>query len=184
MRAGHHGMKTAAWLGAVVTAVLLVCSGPAGAGVSVYVPASTHVGLEFMTPVYTATAVNGNTVNFRIAADVIVNRYVVIKQSTPLTGTVTSATGPGRFGRPARVMIGYLSVKAVDRRPLALNGFEISPQRTGRAGAAGAMAAGALLTHSAWGLLGGALVKGNDVQVPVHSVIGVTTQAPATVKVP
>lgn len=82
------------------------------------------------------------------------------------------------------MIIGYLSVKAVDRRPLALSNFEISPARTGRAGAAGAMAAGALLTHSAWGLLGGALVKGNDVQVPAHSVMGVSTQTPATIVVP
>ena len=172
------------WLAALLAAACVVSSGPASAGVSVYVPASTHVGLEFLTPVYTATARSGDTINFRIAADVIVGRYVVIKRGTPLTGTVVSATGPGRFGRPARVIIGYLSVKAVDRRPLALSNFEISPARTGRAGAAGAMAAGALLTHSAWGLLGGALVKGNDVQVPAHSVIGVSTQTPATIVVP
>jgi len=125
-------------------------------------------------------------VNLLIAADVLVNRDVVIKQGTPLTGTVASAVPPGRFGKPAQVTIGYLMVNAVDRRPVPLAGFTISPSNVSgrRVAAVGAMTAATLLTHSAWGLLGGALVKGNNVEVPAHSVIGVTIQSAVTVKMP
>ena len=167
-------------------AVLALPPAPAGAATSVDVPKGTKVGLEFLTPVYTARSVKGDKVNFRVVSDVLVGRSVVIKQGTQLTGTVTSSTGPGRFGRPAKVTIGYLTVKAVDQHPLALNDVVISPDNASRqrAKAVGVATGVALLSHSAWGLLGGAVVKGNDVEVPAGAVEGVTTQTGATIKVP
>jgi hypothetical protein len=82
--------------------------------------------------------------------------------------------------------IGYLAVTAVDHKPLALNDFVISPDNAGtQRGKAVAVGTGvALLSHSAWGLLGGALVHGGNVEVPVGAVEGVTTQSSATIKVP
>jgi hypothetical protein len=175
--------KPLGWM--IVAAVLGLSSAPAGAALLIVVPGGMHVGLEFLTPVYTQTARNGDKVNFQVAADVVVDRYVVIKQGTPVTGTVMNSTGPGRFGRPSMVTIGYLTVTAVDHKPVVLNAFKISPSDVAgkRLGAAAAMTAGVMLTKSAWGLLGGALVKGNDVVVPVHSVMGVTTQTAVTVTI-
>ena len=175
------------WLGCAIAAIVLALPpAPAGAATSVDVPKGTKVGLEFLTPVYTATNVKGDKVKFRVVSDVLIGRTVVIKQGTPLTGTVTSTTGPGRFGRPAKMTIGYLAVNAVDHKPLALNDFVISPDNAGtqRAKAVGVATGVALLSHSAWGLLGGAVVKGGNVEVPVGAVEGVTTQTGATIKVP
>ena len=174
------------WLSIIATIVLVLPLAAVSAATTVDVPAGTKVGLEFRTPVNTATSVNGDKVNFRVVSDVVVGRTVVIKQGTPLTGTVTSSTGPGRFGRPAKVTIGYLTVKGVDRKPLTLNDVVISPDNVGaqRAKAVGVAAGVALLTRSAWGLLGGAVVKGGNVDVPVGAVIGVTTRTGAMIKAP
>lgn len=169
---------------AVAASVLALLPVPAGATTSVDVPKGTKVGLEFLTPVSTATASVGNKVNFKIVADVLVGRSVVIKAGTLLTGTVTSCTRAGRFGKPAKMTIGYLAVNAVDHKPLALTDVMISPDHTQRAKAVAVATGVSLLAHSAWGILAGGVVKGGNVEIQAGAAIGVTTETGATVKVP
>lgn len=181
-------MRTSAILH--LTALLMVATAlslpvaPTSAATSVYAPMGTQVGLLFVTPVDTSKIATGNKVQFKVAADVIVNRYVIIRRGTPMTGTVTNSQKPGMFGQSARVTIGLLTATAVDRRPVTLSDVIISSDTVqNRGGAAGASVAGAIILGPV-GLLAGALVRGGDIQVPAGTEVTQTTKTAATVRVP
>jgi hypothetical protein len=117
-------------------------------------PAGTKVGLTYLDPVDTAKAAPGDKVHFNVAADVIVNGYVVIKSGTPLTGTVNKA------GHPFPQNAGYanisdLTVSAVDKKTVALKDVRVSA----------------------------AYFHGN-IRVAVGSLVTTGTTADATVRVP
>jgi len=173
--------------GAVIlaTALAAVPAAPGWAAVSVWVPAGTKVGLQFLTPVASDKIATGAKVNFKVIADVLQDRHVVIRTGASTVGTVTEATKPGVFGQDAKVVIGLLAVTGVDGKPIKLSDVVVSKATIskGRAGAAGASVAGMILLGPI-GLLGGALVRGNNVEVPVGTVVAETTKVGAYVKVP
>jgi hypothetical protein len=180
------GTSRSAWQIRVCAAVALaLCAAPAGAAATLHAPAGTHVGLEFLTPVDTTRNRPGDKVSFKVVADVVIDRYVVIKRNAPLTGMVTLVQPPARRGFGAKMVIGYLSVTPVDKKPVSLTDITISPNNTAkRTRALAATTAAVLLTQSAWGLLGGAVVKGDNVQVPAGAVVGSATKAATTVTLP
>lgn len=175
-------------LGAAVTAVVLAVllalpSAPASAATRVWVPAGTQVGLQFLRAVDSRTASAGAKVHFKVAADVIQDRHVIIRAGTPVTGTVTQVGKPGMFGTSAKVVIGFIAATAVDGRPIKLNDVIVSKDmiNKSRAGAAGASVAGALLLGPV-GLVAGAFIRGNDVEVPAGARVTDTTTAGNNVK--
>jgi hypothetical protein len=97
------------------------------APISVPVLAGTQVGLTFADPVDAAKTTQGDKVRFTVTADVIVNRLIVIRQGTPLEGTVTKIKRPGGFDNTAAVTLGFLSVTAVDEKPLVLDEVVVEP---------------------------------------------------------
>jgi hypothetical protein len=172
-----------------LTALLMVATAlslpvaPTSAATSVYAPMGTQVGLLFITPVNTSKIATGNKVQFKVAADVIVNRYVVIRRGTTMTGTVTRVQKPGMYGQSAGMTISLLAVTAVDRRPVNLTDVIISSDTVkNRGGAAGASVAGAIILGPV-GLLAGALVRGGDIQVPAGTEVTQTTKTGATIRV-
>jgi hypothetical protein len=158
---------------------------PAGTPTDVWVPAGTRVALTFVTPVDSAAVSTGAKVRFKVSADVVGGRYVIIRAGRPVMGTVTKATQPGIFGASSEVVVGFLAVTAVDGRPISLQDVTISKSTitSARAGAAGASAAGAIILGPV-GLLAGALVKGDHVNVPAGTVVVDTTTASVNVRVP
>ena len=165
----------------VAAAVLALPFAEASAATAVVTPAGTKVGLEFAKPLDTQTARSGDKVQFRVVADVIVGRQVVIQKGIAVTGTVTSVRKPTIYGVSSRVVIGFLSVNAVDRKPVTLNDVVISPNNTKKAGGAGAAtAAGEVLLGPA-GVLDGALVRGGYVKVPVGAVETASTKTTVTI---
>jgi hypothetical protein len=99
----------------------------APASISVPVLAGTQVGLTFGDPVDAAKTAQGDKVRFTVTADVIVNRLIVIRQGTSLEGTVTKIKKPGGFDNTAAVTLGFLSVTAVDEKPLVLDDVVVEP---------------------------------------------------------
>ena len=164
---------------------LVPSPGLAGAPTDVWVPAGTRVALAFVTPVDSAAIATGAKVRFKVSADVVGGRYIIIRAGTPIVGTVTKVTQPGIFGASSEVVVGFLAVTAVDGRPISLQDVTISKSTitSARAGAAGASAAGAIILGPV-GLLAGALVKGDYVNVPAGTVVVDTTTASVNVRVP
>jgi len=97
------------------------------ASIPVPVLAGTQVGLTFVDPVDAAKTTQGDKLRFTVTADVIVNRLIVIRQGTPLEGTVTKIKRPGGFDNTAAVTLGFLSVSAVDDKPLVLDDVVVQP---------------------------------------------------------
>ena len=97
------------------------------ASIPVPVLAGTQVGLTFVDPVDAAKTTQGDKLRFTVTADVIVNRLIVIRQGTPLEGTVTKIKRPGGFDNTAAVTLGFLSVSAVDEKPLVLDDVVVQP---------------------------------------------------------
>src|SRR5215472_12502502 len=81
-------------IAAIAAAAVLSATVPVSGAVMILTPAGTKVGLTYLDPVDTAKTTPGDKVHFKIAADVIVNGYVVIKSGTLLTGTVSKAGHP------------------------------------------------------------------------------------------
>lgn len=168
----------------VFAALLLVLPAtPAAAASSVYVPAGTSIGLKFLTPVDSRKTAVGSKVQFQVIADVVQGHRTVVRSGSTATGTVTQVTHPGSFGASAKVDIGFLSVNAVDGKPLKLNDVIVSKEMVSksRVGAAGATVAGAIILGPV-GLLAGALIRGSDVEVPRGVVVTDTIRNGAKVR--
>lgn len=174
-------------LGPLLVAAALLALSPAQAAAAtvIWVPAGTRVVLQFVTPVDSGKITAGTKVHFKVAADVTGGRYVIIRAGMPATGTVTEVTQPGIFGEDSRVVIGFITAKAVDGKPIGLKDVVIAKATVSnsRVGAGGASVAGALVLGPI-GLLAGALVKGSYVSVPAGTTVVDTTTAGETVLAP
>ncbi len=169
----------------LVIALFALPPAPAPATTLVWVPAGTRVALTFLTPVDSSKITAGSRVRFKVAADVVGGRSVIIRAGTLVVGTVIKVTQPGMFGASSEVVVGSLSATAVDGTPIMLKDVIISKETisNSRVGAAGASAAGAVVLGPI-GLLAGAFVKGSDVSVPVGALVIDTTVAGANVRAP
>ena len=180
-------MQRYAILGSVAVlaaaAVLALPFAQASAATAVVTPAGTKVGLEFATPLDTQTARTAEKVQFRVVADVIVGGRVVIQMGTAATGTVTHVRKPTVYGVSSRVVIGFLTVNAVDGKPVTLNDIVISPNNTKKAGGTGAATAAGEILLGPVGVLDGAFVRGGYVKVPVGAVEAASTKTTVTIMI-
>lgn len=175
MRRWTFGRATTALI--LAAAVLAVPAAPVPAATPVWVPRGAKVGLRFLNTIASDKIASGARVNFKIAANVIQNRLVVIRAGTPATGKVTEVKKPGIYGQDAQVVIGFIAVNGVDGRPIKLSDVVVSKATISksRAGAAGATVAGLILLGPI-GLIAGAFVRGNNVEVPAGTVVTETTR--------
>jgi len=110
---------------AIVLLGLVLSFGAGPAAAAILVPAGTPVGLTFLTPLNSTTAAPGDTVRFRVTADVIMSQHVVIKQGTMLTGTINQAGHPA-LQNNAYANISFLAATAVDGKPVRLKDVRVS----------------------------------------------------------
>lgn len=154
---------------------------------TVKVPVGTKMALQFRNGLDSATAKEGQRVDFRVVGDVVVSRRVVIRRGASARGTVVSITPPGVFGRNAQMHIAFMTATAVDGRPVRLSSIDITPNTLRQAkdttGAAAAAAVGLVLLGPL-GVAAAALVRGGHVVVSAGSVAVVGTISRVTVKTP
>jgi hypothetical protein len=159
---------------------------PVHAATTVSVPAGTRVALQFRSGLDSSTAKEGQRVNFRVAANVIVNRLVVIREGASARGTITDVTPPGVLGKSARIIISFVTATAVDSRPVRLSSIYITPNDVREAkdvaGAAGAATVGMIILGPI-GLAAAALVRGGHVVLGKGTVAVVGTVSRVRVRV-
>jgi hypothetical protein len=109
----------------VVLSVLSFAAATVSAAVTVLAPAGTKVALKYMESLDTATIKPGDSVRFHVAADVLVDGKVVIKMSTPVTGTIDKV-GHQSVLNAGFANISNLAVMAVDRKPVPLKDVRVS----------------------------------------------------------
>jgi hypothetical protein len=164
-------------------ALLLTLPATPASAATVYVPAGTPIGLKFLTPVDSRKTTEGSKVRFQVVAGIVQGHSTLVRSGTTVTGTVTRVLHPGAFGASARVVIGFLAVNAVDGRPLKLSDVIVSKDTVtkSRIAAASTGVVGAVILGPA-GLLAGALIRGNDVEVPRGTIVTDTIRNSAIVR--
>jgi hypothetical protein len=172
-------------LGSLVTAVAfgMTLAVPTLAA-DVVLKKGTDVKLAFTSSMSSKTAKPGDKVSFKVDEPVKINGTTVIKEGTPVTGTVEKVSKRGRYGVNARIQLKMASVRTVSgkRAPLGFKtkGQEVS-SRTGEA--AGATAAGAAVLGPI-GLAAGYFIVGKTVDAKPGDKMTVEITKDTVVHVP
>ncbi|HKX18951.1 MAG TPA: hypothetical protein VJT33_13145 [bacterium] len=179
-----HAFAAASASVALVVAVKVAVAAPANFPI-VLLPANTRVALRFLTPLDSATATQGDVVEFAVAANVVFGHFVLVQKNAHVNGAVVRVTPPGLFGRSAAIVIGYLDAPTTDGGVVQLRNIIISRTRvtTSVEGAAAASLAGAVLLGPV-GLVAGAFVRGGSVEAPTGAITFGNTGAAAPVMIP
>src|SRR4029079_329757 len=95
----------------------------AGAG-EPRLPDGTRIAVRTMEPLSSATLQDGAPVTFSVVEDVVVDGEVLIKQGTPVRGTIVNAQAKRRMGRAGKLQYTVNETKAVDRSPIRLRAVQ------------------------------------------------------------
>jgi hypothetical protein len=111
----------------IVCGLVFVCSlpytAPAFAGAR-RLPDGTRISVRTMERLSSATLHDSETVTFAVVEDVVVDGEVVIKQGTPVRGTIVDAQAKRRMGRAGTLSYTVNETKAVDRSPIRLRALQ------------------------------------------------------------
>lgn len=161
---------------AAAEAVAAPVAAPAVAAAPAAVPqialaANSDISVTVTAPLKSGKAKVGQTFQIVTAADVLQDGTVVIPKGTEGLGRVTFSKGGGSFGKAGQMELAFTSL-TLGGRTIALQG-KYREEGSGNGGAAtGAVLAG--------GLIGGFLVKGKSVQIPVGKVMHAQNVAEVT----
>ena len=101
---------------------LVPYASPAWAGARL--PDGTRIAVRTMEQLSSATLKDGGQVTFSVVEDVIVDGEVVIKQGTPVRGTIVDAQAKRRMGRAGKLQYTVNETKAVDRTTIRLRALQ------------------------------------------------------------
>ena len=180
----RHTFAAASAFVALVVAVNVAVAAPAAFPI-VLLPANTRVALRLLTPLDSATAKQGDVVEFAVAANVVLDHFVLVPKDAHVSGAVVRVTPPGLFGRSAAILIGYLDAPTMDGGVVQLKNIIISRTTvtTSVEEAAATSLAGAVLLGPV-GLVAGAFVRGGSVEAPGGTITFGATAAVTPVVIP
>ncbi len=145
----------------------------------------TKFSVRLLEPLSSGTADEGQTVTFEVVDDVLLNDVVIIKQGTPVKGTILDAQAKRRMGRAGRLAYSVTETRSVDRQAIKLRATQ---ERSGGSHVAGvAVATAAIAVFVPVAAPFALLRKGKDITVPAGTRIDVfvdgdhvlTPEAPA-----
>ncbi|MDU4961146.1 MAG: hypothetical protein E6X17_10870 [Sporomusaceae bacterium] len=148
---------------------------------SVSVPKDTLVKIRTLSKIDSTKNKTGDFVAFKVAEDVFVDGYLAIPAGTQGRGRITEVKRRGNFGRDAKVEIAFDSVESLDASLVkTLLGDKAKEQNRSLAMAAGASVAGMAILGPI-GIVGGAFVHGQEINIPAGTDMFIQTAADATV---
>ena len=122
------------------------------------------------------TSHEGDTVSFTVAENVMDGNVLLVPAGTVGSGTITSLKKARSFGRNGALDITFDTIPAIDGTEFtAIQGDEAKEKTKGEIKAAGASIAGAVLLGPV-GLVGGAFIKGKNIDYPVGSTVFIQPQ--------
>jgi hypothetical protein len=138
----------------------------------------TPVHIVLSQNVSSADAVTGQTVEFEVVDEVIVNGFIVIPRGSTAWATITDAEHKRRMGRAGHVNMNIDKVRLADGENALLRAVEQSQGGSNTGKMVGAMAATAIFT------LGGSalflLVHGKDTIIPKGTAVTAFVQGNVT----
>lgn len=129
----------------------------------------------------------GDTVKFTVAENVMDGDVLLVPAGTAGAGTITTVRKPGPFGRNAKLDIRFDHIPAIDDTEfVAVQGQEAQAKAKEEAKkqqikSGGASVAGAVLLGPV-GLVGGAFIKGANINLPAGTDIYVQPESPVTIQ--
>ncbi|MDU2576274.1 MAG: hypothetical protein E7C91_01575 [Veillonella sp.] len=128
------------------------------------------------------TSHEGDTVAFTVAENVMDGNVLLVPAGTVGSGTITSLKKARSFGRNGVLDITFDTIPAIDGTEFtAVQGKEAKDKTRSEVKAAGASVAGAVLLGPV-GLVGGAFVKGKNIEYPAGATIYVQPQDSVTIQ--
>lgn len=136
----------------------------------------TLVKIKIVTPLNTKTSRPGDVVMFQAADDVYSGGQLVIAKGAQGFGKVTKVEPAKNFGRDAKLEISFDSIEAMDGNGIAtFLGDKAKEETKSLAKAAGATVVGLAILGPV-GVVGGAFVRGEDVNIPADSLMYIQTK--------
>ena len=144
------------------------------------VPANTLAKVALVTPVNAKNIRVGDVIEYTAAEDIVSNGMLLFAKGAKGVGEVTKVIRAQNFGRDAKVVIDFKYLTAIDGTevPMIL-GKESEEMMEHMAMAAGASIAGIVLLGPI-GVIGGAFVKGKNVDLPAGTELFIQTRDDAT----
>lgn len=143
----------------------------------VLVPADTLIKVALVDPVNAKHLKEGDIIHYQVAEDVVLDGNLLFAKGEPGEGPVTKVRQAQNFGRNAEVEIDFKKTKSLDGTEVdTFVGDEAKEEMKGYAMAAGASLAGVLLLGPI-GIIGGAFVKGENVNLPEGTELYIQTLA-------
>ena len=144
------------------------------------VPANTLVKVSLVTPVNAKTLKVGDRIEIQSDEDVVENGRLLFVKGAPGYGEVTKVKQAGNFGRDAEVQIDFKMLRTMDGTDASMMlGEESKEKMQSMAFAAGASIAGIALLGPI-GIIGGAFVKGKNIDLPAGTELYIQTAVPMT----
>lgn len=145
------------------------------------VPANTLVKVSLVTPINAKNIKIGDRIEIKSEEDVVENGRLLFVKGAPGYGEVTKVKQAGNFGRDAEVQIDFKNLRTMDGTDASMMlGEESKEKMQSMAFAAGASIAGIALLGPI-GIIGGAFVKGKNIDLPAGTELYIQTAAPMTI---
>ena len=131
----------------------------------------TKFSVRLLEPLSSGTADEGQTVSFEVVDDVLLNDIVVIKQGTPVKGTIIDAQAKRRMGRAGRLSYTVTETRSADRQAIKLRATQ---ERSGGSHvAATAVTTAAIAVFVPVAAPFALLRKGKDITIPAGTRVDV-----------
>ena len=128
------------------------------------------------------TSHEGDTISFTVAENVMDGNVLLVPAGTVGSGTITSLKKARSFGRNGVLDITFDTIPAIDGTEFtAVQGKEAKDKTRSEVKAAGASVAGAVLLGPV-GLVGGAFIKGKNIEYPAGATVYVQPQDSVTIQ--
>lgn len=147
--------------GAALAFAVLPLTGAAATRVTI--PGGTPVTIRMVDTIDSGTANVGDTFEFKVDDDVVVNGYVVIARGAAGKGEVTKVDRAGTHGHPGSLGVNLEYVYAVDGEKVRLSGDNKTTTGEQRKGAASTATIIGYATLGIGGLFAHNFVKGRNI---------------------
>jgi hypothetical protein len=147
----------------------------------VQMPANTLAKVSLVTPVNAKNLKAGDRIEIKAEEDVVENGRLLFAKGAPGYGEVVKVKQAAVFGRDAEVQIDFKTLRTMDGTDASMMVGEASKEKMqSMAFAAGASIAGIALLGPI-GIIGGAFVKGKNVDLPAGTELYIQTSAPMNI---
>lgn len=147
----------------------------------VTVPANTLVKVALVTPLNAKDVKKGDVIKLQVAEDVIENSMLIFTKGAPGEAVINKVSQAKNFGRNAEIDLDFKNLTAVDGRLVEMTLGEESKKNMEQLGmAAGASVAG-MVVLGPIGIIGGAFVKGKNINLPEGTELFIQTKSDNTV---